>query len=219
LLSGSQHTYKDATCRFVSVRAGRVSEVSRFMPVRVNIRLRVTRFALCVSEMCLRVMRVGIRVTLWVFCVSPRVMHVACHACRVSRVPKLLRVVRVACHACLTRLRFGSCPYQVFACLRFVFVFAGPCKSLRAPTLLCNNVQTCATHIQTCANSFASPILTPKTNNLAQHCAAHTVVQICWFLGQDRAAHDFAHVARFCTFLHIVAKTWVLAKRRGFRVL
>ena len=111
------------------------------MPVRVKIRLRVTRFVSRVSEICLRVMRVGIFVRLIVFlCVSAchacrvscvsratRVKIVGCHACRVSRVSKLLRVMRVACHACLDRLRFGSCPCQVLACLRFVFVFARPC--------------------------------------------------------------------------------------------
>jgi hypothetical protein len=108
----------------VSVRVGscraRALEVLRFAPVRVKTRLRVMRFVSHASEICLRVMRVG-------FCVSLHVMRVARHACRVSFVSTLLSVIRVACHGCLDRLRFGSCPCQVLACLRFVFVFVLPC--------------------------------------------------------------------------------------------
>ena len=86
----------------MSVRAGRVFEVLRFVPVRVKIRLRVTRFVSCVSEICLRVMRVGIRapysvfVCLCVSCVS-RVMRVwiGCGSVRVR-----VRFLRV-CGSCL----------------------------------------------------------------------------------------------------------------------
>jgi hypothetical protein len=38
--------------------------------------------------------------------------------------------MRVACHACLDRLRFGSCPCQVLASLRLVFVSARPCLAV-----------------------------------------------------------------------------------------
>jgi hypothetical protein len=108
-----------AACRFVSVRAGRVFEVLRFVLVRVKIRLRVTRFVSYVSKVCLRVMRVGNRVLHCVFVC----LCVSCLSC-VTRVR--IVVTRVACHVCLDRLRFGSCPCHVLACLRFVFVFACP---------------------------------------------------------------------------------------------
>ena len=104
----------------MSVRAGRVFEVLRFVPVRVKIRLRVTRFVSCVSEICLRVMRVGIRaphcvfVCLCVSCVS-RVMRVACHACHDSCVSCVSRVMRVwiGCGSVRVRVKLlrvcGSC--------------------------------------------------------------------------------------------------------------
>jgi hypothetical protein len=104
--------------------------VLRFVAVRAKIRLHVTRFVSCVSGICLHVMRFRDPCASLCFCVLlrvMRVMRVACHVCRVSRVAKLSRVMRVACHACLDRLRFGSCPGQVLACLRFVFVFVHPC--------------------------------------------------------------------------------------------
>jgi hypothetical protein len=132
------HSCRDAACRFVSVRARHALEGLRFVPVRVTNRVRVTRFVSRVSEICLHVMRVGLRVFHCVFvcfCVSLRVMRVACHACRVPCVSNLLRVMRVACYACLDRLRFGSCPCQVMACLRFVFVFARPCSCSRLSKL------------------------------------------------------------------------------------
>jgi hypothetical protein len=96
---------KDAACRFESVRAGPGFDVLRFVPVRVKIRLRVTRFVSRMSEIGLRVMHVGIRVPHCVFL--------------------------YLCVSCVSRVTrgFGSCPCQVFACLRFVFVFARPCKS------------------------------------------------------------------------------------------
>jgi hypothetical protein len=43
----------DATCRFVSARAWHVFEALRFVPVRVKIRLHVTRFVSCMPEICL----------------------------------------------------------------------------------------------------------------------------------------------------------------------
>jgi hypothetical protein len=108
-------------CR-MSVRAGLVFEALRFVPVRVKIRLRVTRFVSCVSEIGLRVTRVGIRVFHCVcVCVS------ACHACRVSCMSRVTRVKIVACHACRVpcvsgsvAVRFvsvsGSCVFVVRVC-------------------------------------------------------------------------------------------------------
>jgi hypothetical protein len=73
---------RDAACRFLSVRAGGVFDVLRFVPVRAKIRLRVRRSVSRVSETGLRVMRVGIGVSLCAFvclCVScvTRVVRVA----------------------------------------------------------------------------------------------------------------------------------------------
>jgi hypothetical protein len=111
---------RDAACRFVSVRAGRVCEVLRSVSVRDKIRLHVTRFVSCVSEMCLRVTRVGIRAPHCVFvclCVScvPRVTRVACHACHDSCVSCVSRVMSVwiGCGSVRVRVRLlrvcGSC--------------------------------------------------------------------------------------------------------------
>ncbi len=78
--------FKDAACRFVSVRAGCVFEVLRFVPVRVKIRLRVTRFVSRVSENLSACHACRDPCALLCVCVSLRVMRVACHACRMSRV-------------------------------------------------------------------------------------------------------------------------------------
>ena len=100
----------------MSVRAGHVFEVLRFVPARVKIRLLVMRFVSCVSEICLRVMPVGIRAPhLIVFsCVS------ACHVCRMSRVSRVTRVEILACHACFVSCVSGS------VAVRFVSV-SGSC--------------------------------------------------------------------------------------------
>jgi hypothetical protein len=81
----------------------------------------------CVCRKCVCVSCVSGSVCLTVFlCVF------MCHGCRVSCVSRVTRVRSIACHACrvsscLDRLRFGSCPCQVLACLRLVFVSARPC--------------------------------------------------------------------------------------------
>jgi hypothetical protein len=77
------------------------------VPVRVKIRLRVTRFVSRVSDICLRVTRVGIRVPLCAL-VSLRVMRVACHACRVSRVSGWVAAWFVSVS--------GSCVFAVRVC-------------------------------------------------------------------------------------------------------
>jgi hypothetical protein len=66
----------------------------------------------------------------WRCCVYLRVMHVPCHACRVSGVSRLLRSMHVTCRTCLDWLRSGSCTCQNYASLPFVFV-AHPCIQLR----------------------------------------------------------------------------------------
>ena len=105
---------KDAACRFVSVRAGRMCEVLRFVPVRGKNRLRVTRFVSCVSEICLRVMRVGIRA-------PPCVFVCLCVSC-VSRVMR----VWIGCGSVRVRVRFlrvcGSCLF-----LRVLVIVRDPC--------------------------------------------------------------------------------------------
>jgi hypothetical protein len=69
-------------CRFVSVRAERMFEVLRIVPVRVNIRLRVTRSVSHVPDLwsdC-QVCR-DVRASLCC-CVSLHVIRVVCRACR-----------------------------------------------------------------------------------------------------------------------------------------
>jgi hypothetical protein len=94
---GGYTNTKDAACRFVSVRAGLVFEGLRFVPVRVILFLRVTRFVSRVSEIRLRVMRVGIRAPHYVFV-----------CLRVSRVSRVMRVEILACHACRVSCVSGS---------------------------------------------------------------------------------------------------------------
>jgi hypothetical protein len=73
------------------------------VPVRVKIRLRVTRFVSCVSKICLRVTRVGIRASHCVFVCL-------CASCvsRVMRVTRVTRVRIIACHACRVSCVSGS---------------------------------------------------------------------------------------------------------------
>jgi hypothetical protein len=119
-------------CR-VPVRAGRVFEGLRFVPVRVKIRLRFIRFASCMSELGLHVTRVGIRVShcfcvcLCVSCVS-RVTRVVCHGSQkycascVSCMSGSVAVWLVSVS--------GSCVFAVRVC------FVRPCKAASVPALL-----------------------------------------------------------------------------------
>jgi hypothetical protein len=119
--------------RVGSCRARRVFEVLRFVPVRVKTRLRVVRFVSCVSEICLRVMHVGIRAPLYVvvcLCVScvPRVTRVACHTCQKSCVSCVSRVmcVWIGCGSVRVRVKLlrssGSC--------LFLRVLDNPCARM-----------------------------------------------------------------------------------------
>jgi hypothetical protein len=109
-------------------RVRAVFEVWRFVPVRVKIRLHVTRFVSRESDFLSACHACRDLCVSLCFCVSLRVMHVACHACRVS-----MRVNIIACHACRVScvsgsvaVRFvsvsGSCVFAVRVCF---------CASLR----------------------------------------------------------------------------------------